>query len=242
MLCLPFHRAGLCTEWGQGLGTLEPGPCHPLGSVGAEHPGGRLDVRSRSVTSGQLSAGTFSDNLRRTLQRGFASREHGVKKGNHHHTGSSGPSSWVPHQLLPPAPPPWLAPPSGSLGVLHPLHGWLLPPGASGSPRRKEGYSLCSSRCPEVGRQVLKALLTRKESREKSFISESSFFLVHSLHHEHLKQEREQATLLSAVADSVVQTSPLLLNTQKDRSPQGFPKPVSLLRVWLILAATSLSS
>lgn len=151
VLRLPFHRAWLCPERGQGLGTLEPGPRHPLGSVGAGRPCGCLHGSSRSVTSEQLSTGTFSDNLRRTLQRGFASLEHGVRKGIP-----------PPHRQLrslqlgaAPAPSPaplhGLAPPSGSLGV---------------GPRRKEGYSLRSSRCLDVGRQVPKALLTRKESRE----------------------------------------------------------------------------
>lgn len=121
------------------------------GRVGAGRPCGSLHGSSRSVTSEQLSTGTFSDNLRRTLQRGFASLEHGVRKGIP-----------LPHRQLwslqlgaTPAPSParlhGLAPPAGSLGV---------------GPRRKEGYSLCSSRCLDVGRQVPKALLTRKESRE----------------------------------------------------------------------------
>lgn len=51
VLGLLFHRAELCTECGQGLRTLELGPCHSLGSIRAGGPGDRLDGRSQSVTA-----------------------------------------------------------------------------------------------------------------------------------------------------------------------------------------------
>lgn len=123
--------------------------------------------------------------------------------------GSLGPSSgcWMCSLLRQPPQP---APPSRSLG-------WRR-----SGPWRKEGYSLCSSRCLDGGRQVPKALLTEKESRENELYVSAKFFPMQVSVTGILKHEREWAKLFCAVTDSVVQTSSRLLNTQKIRLPRAF--------------------
>lgn len=86
----------------------------------------------------------------------------------------------------------------------------------------KGRLSLCSSRCLDVGRQVPKALLTKTESRENKLYVSAKFFLCTVSITGILKHEREWAKLFCTVAYSMVQTSSLLLNTQKICLPKAF--------------------